>query len=145
MKNKDLLVVLNKYKETDMRVMKENLKNACKNLYEQHGGRQGIAKLIDMELNAFQSCLNPSHSANLTFENLIKFCGILNLNIDSMFKDTDIIRSNRGVSKTWTLERKQSLISLFEDGGIKSVQKKFKLSNKTISHYYNLFTRELNG
>jgi DNA-binding Xre family transcriptional regulator len=148
MKSTDLLEilnVLNKYKQTDMKIIKENLKNACKNLYEKHEGRKGISSLIGMELNAFQSCLNPSHSSNITFENLIKFCGILDIDIDDMLKPTNIIKSNRGVIKTWTNERQQELIERFDNGGIAEVKKRFNLTDKTILHYYNLFKKEQNG
>jgi hypothetical protein len=139
----DLLKILETYKKTDVKIVKENIKNACKKLYKQHGGRYGIAKLMNMELNAFQSCLNPSHSSNLTFENLIKFCGTLNLDISAMLAPVDVVKSNRGVDKFWTYDTQTELIARFDLGGIDYVKEKFNLSDKTILHYYNLFTREI--
>lgn len=139
MKSREFLEVLNKYNETDMRVMKENLKKECIKLYDMYGGRQGLAKQVGLEINAFQSCLNPSHSSILTFTNLIKFCGALHLDINDIFKPTEFVKDNRGVSKIWTSEKKQHLINQFEIGGVEAVKKSFNLSEKTIYHYYNLF------
>jgi hypothetical protein len=143
MQNSNLLEVLTKYKQTDMKVMKTNLKNACKGLLQEYGTRQDIADLVGMEINSFQSCLNVSHASVLTFENLVKMCGVLNLDINDMFKDTQVITKSTRAKKIWTVENKRDLLDRFSNGGVDLVQKKYDLSKKTILHYYNLFSREL--
>ncbi len=138
----NLLEVLNKYKETDMKVMKTNLKNACRDLVHEYGTRQDIAELVGMKLNHLQSCLNVSHSSILTFENLVKICSALNLDMNDIFKDTKIITATKKTNKFWTPEKKIDLLNRYSNGGVELVQKKFNLSYKTVMHYYNLFNKE---
>ena len=142
--SKDMLNVLATYEGTSQGVIKQNLKDsiALDSTKETYGNRKDIADYVGIEINSLQSCLNVSHASKLTFENLVRLCGSLNLDIYSMFVPTTITTHLRN-SKVWTPEKKVSFINRFEIGGIESVKEEFNLSDKTILHYYNVFTREL--
>ena len=139
MNSKEMMKLLERFKETNYLIMKQNLKNKCKEI----GKRKQLAEKTGIEIGVFQSCLNPAHKTSLTFENLIKICGKLDIDIEDIFQDTTIKKSNRGASAIWNKQNKKDFINIFERKNIQEVRKRYNLTEKTATYYYNKFKKEM--
>jgi len=139
----DIYKLLTKYYNTNMKLMKNNLRNECKLKYKDFGGRKGMAELVGLEFGAFQSCLNPSHQSSLTFENLIKICGTFDIKAEKLFANTRITKGNQGVEKTWTLEKKQKFVNDYKRLGVEGMTEEYLLTKKTVALYNTRFSKDL--
>ena len=136
----NILEILEKYKSANMKKVKYQLKVACSEQYKKYGGRKGMAERLGMNTNFFSTCINPSQTSIITFENLLKICNTFNFEINRIL-DQDIVvtKTSRGRKKQWSDENKSDYINIYENEGIEIAREKYNLSKKTAMLYYKHF------
>jgi hypothetical protein len=144
---KDIYNVYKKFQQTNVKVIKNNMQYACTDRYirgnnKHPGNKDEFIETLGLTLYQYQSMINPSHHANVTFENFIKVCAILNLDIDSMLIDRCVEHKIR-INKKWTQEMKRNFVDYLTTYGLIATSEKFGISEKTIRNYYYLFIEEL--
>jgi hypothetical protein len=143
MQEQSVLDLMEKYEKMDMKKMKYNLQMACASRYKEFDGREGMAKKLDMNLNSFATCINPSQESKLTFKNLVDFCVTFNIDIETILNsNTEITKSAKGQKKIWDYKKMKEYVKLYEKSGIEKVMEKYKLTQKTAMLYYSRFKGE---
>ena len=139
--NDYLLDIAIKYQNTDVNIVKTNLKNILKDKYRNRIDQREIAKFLHIDLSTFYSYLYVSHTAVIPLDKLCWICGKLNLSLDTLFAPVKIPSIHNSI---WTTEHKKEFIHCY-DIDIDLAMLEFNLSKKTAMHYYNLFKRQIEG
>lgn len=143
MEQLEVLDLMKKYNQMDMKKIKFNLQVACASKYKEYGGREGMAQKLHMNPNSFATCINPSQASILTFENLIKICVEFDIDVNKILNpNTKIIKSAKGQKKFWDAKKIREYLRTYNQYGVEEVMKKYNLSHKTALLYYNRFKEE---
>ena len=141
---KDLLTIYNRFINTDTKIIKTNLKNACKGCYG-HGYKAKFAQDMGLTVHQYQTMINASHPSNIPFENFIKLVGHLKLNLDQILIDQKLPVEMDRSTKIWTKRNKKKFIQYYTKNGLLATIDEYGLSLFTVKCYYNAFTKELSN
>jgi len=130
----------------DLRVLKSNLFQACKNLYKDYNGRRGVCKQTGLNEHTFTGMINKANRSKVTMDNLLIMVNTLGLDINEILTDKPIVKSYLSKYRMkWTDKIKKEFIKHYDEYGERLTAKNYYLKPTTVQNYYTTFKLELEG
>lgn len=137
----ELKEISTRLKKIDTQVLKSNLKQLINTKYNEKGWREEVARILNMNINTFNSIVNPIHHSHITLERLIHIVDSLELNINDVLANNKVVYSNKETK--WTKEKQVEYVTDYINYDIEYMMKKYKLSRESVLAYYPLFKKKV--
>lgn len=132
--------LIQKYQDTDIRIVKFNLYSWYKENFKMYGGRSEFAKVLGITDSRWQSYINPSNIGRIPFESIIRICAVFSIDYEILFVPVDWSKQAMR-EKKWTKVKIKEFLNYVDLYGIKNASKFYELSEKSVMTYVENFQK----